>query len=179
MIQRRNFLGSLAALATVPALSNTLLGAPVENNLLWKCDVIRTIPQGYGNRAPVVTGVSIQPNGDLLAIVGDNHHIGIYDTDQSKFVNDLRAHTDWIRTAKFSPDGRLLATAGNDRTLKIWDTNNFENPQKFKQQDAIIDLAFSSDSQNLATVGFNSELKIYNLQNNRIEKRLGNEHRST
>ena len=172
MIQRRQFFGSLAALATLPTFTPSLFAASREETLPWKCDVIQTIPHGKGNRTPVVTGVSLQKGGDLVAIVGDDHHIGIYDSAQSKFIHDLAAHTDWIRTAKFSPNGRILATAGNDRKLKIWNVETFGDPQQFQHQDAIIDIAFTSDSKRLATVGFNRELAIYDLNRHRFEKRL-------
>ena len=172
MIQRRQFIGSLAAVAAVPALSKSLLAAPADTKLPWNCDVIRTIPHGRGNRAPVVTDVSIQNNGNFLAIAGDDHHVGIYDIEQSRFIHDLRAHADWIRTAKFSPDGKLLATAGNDRKLKIWDSETFKSPTQFRNKDAVINVAFSSDSSRLATVGFNSELKIYDVARRTVEKTL-------
>lgn len=172
MIQRRQFIGSLAATAAMPTLATSLFAARRDRNLQWNCEIIKTIPHGIGNRAPVVTGVSLQPNGNLLAIVGDDHHIGIYATTESRFIKDLPAHTDWIRTAKFSPDGKILATAGNDRKLKIWEADKFTKQTQLRNRDAIIDIAFSHDSRRLATVGFNHELKIYDVENRAVEKTL-------
>ena len=173
MIQRRQFIGSLAALCTVSTGSTNLFAAPAERSLNWQCDVIQTKPHNYGRRAPVVTGVSLQPNGSQVAIVGDDHFVSIFDTAQDKFIAHLGDHTDWVRTTRFSPNGKILASAGNDRKLKIWSATNFDTKAKvFSHRNAIIDLVFNSTSDQLATVGFDSELRIYDLNENRVARRL-------
>lgn len=174
MIQRRQFIGTLAAICSMPATScfaNSI--ATPERKLRWQCDVIPTIPHGYGRRAPVVTGVSLQPNGTQIAIVGDNHYVGIYETTQRRFLSHLGNHGDWVRTTKYSPDGQFLASAGNDRKLKIWKTKNFqERAQIYPHEHAIIDLAYSSDGRRLATVGFDTELRVYDMASGQIERKL-------
>ncbi len=181
MIHRRKFMGSMAALCAasgslghasqilLPAAGRPTTDRPID----WRCDVIRTWPHDHGSRPPVVTGVSIQPAGNQLAVVGDDHHVCIYDSVEKKFVHNLQEHTDWVRTTKYSPDGKLLATAGNDRKLRIWATDRFQDrPSLHPHLNAVICIDFTSDSTRLATVGFGPELRIYDLQSNRIESRL-------
>ena len=124
--------------------------------------MIETLPLNQAERAPVVTGVALQQAGKLLAIVGDDHQVGIFDMQNDNYIQHLDRHVDWVRAVRFSPNGKLLATAGNDRKLLIWDTNNWVGPMMIKNHpEAIISVAFSSDGQYLATVGFESILRVY------------------
>lgn len=163
MIQRRQFLGSVAAFcASSTSLSGLASAAQPTDNLNWQCEVIETIPHNRALRNPVVTDVSLQPVGDLMAIVGDDHHVCIYNTREKQYTEHLDRHSDWIRTARFSPSGNQLATAGNDRTLLVWKTNDWIGPAITKRhEEAIIEVAFSNDGRKLAAVGFDSLLRIY------------------
>ena len=142
-----------------------------DRPLNWQCDTIPTLQHNNRQRASIVTGVSIQPGGNQLAIVGDDHYVCIFNTTENRFTHHIGNHTDWVRVAKFAPNGQVLATAGNDRQLMIWDPNNLNvEPAKQHHNHAVIDLAFSTNSRKIATVGFSRELRLFDIQNNAVEK---------
>ena len=173
-------LTTVAALLVVSCLNNSIqaqtttqqpkLVAEQLNSLAWKYDTIRTEPRQGRYEPPVVTDVSIQPDGNLIAIVGDDHTVNIYDREKESFVRKLLKHGDWIRSAKFSPDGKYLVTAGNDRTIRIWDTKNFGETQLAQLNHAVIEIAFSSDGKRLAAVGFDKTLRVYDFANRLLEQ---------
>jgi len=165
MIQRRHFLGSVAAFIASSTVSKLHASAPT-GGLSWQNDVIETIPHNNARRSPVVTGISLQRGkGNLLAIVGDDHYVCLYDTVEERYTEHLDNHSDWIRTAKFSPDGSQLATAGNDRKLLLWNSDRWDRPAiQRRHPEAIIECAFSNDGKKLATVGFERTLRIYDTQ---------------
>lgn len=166
MIPRRQFIGSLAALAAGTAGRTHARGwsQAEAGPLNWECEIIEPIPSTKSSRRPVVTGVSLQPGGDFLAIVGDDHFVSIYDTRKRVFNVSLSEHTDWIRAVKFSPDGKALATAGNDYKLIIWNSSQLGTPTfSVKNPGAIIDLTFSPDGKQVATVGFETKLRIFDV----------------
>ena len=173
MIQRRHFLGSVAAFLAAPAVSK-LSAATSMGSLNWQNEVIETVPHNRARRSPVVTGVSLQPaNGNLLAIVGDDHFVCLYDIKEQRYTEHLDRHRDWVRTAKFSPDGKQLATAGNDRKLFLWAKGRWDRPAvQQRHPAAIIECAFSNDGKKLATVGFESTLRIYDAQTGNSIQRL-------
>jgi WD40 repeat protein len=170
MIPRRQFLGSMAAfcVATSSAAPYCFSRTPpfaAPRDLQWDSHVIETIPHHTALRPPVVTGVSLQRSGDLMAIVGDDHVVCLFDNRQQVFAEHLKRHTDWVRATSFSPDGTMLATAGNDRTLMIWNTGQWDQPAFVKRHpEAIIHLAFSNDGTQLTTVGFDSWLRVYDVR---------------
>lgn len=173
MLQRRQFLGTLpaclgAGFAGAAFGRHLVANEPNANQLKWHCDIIPSVAHNKAGKRPVVTGVSLQPNGNLLAIVGDDHHVSLYDTQKREYTLHLDKHTDWVRAARFSADGSLLVTAGNDRSFYIWDTNRLATPKVSRDHDAaIIELAISNDGSQLATVGFERRLHIYDIASGR------------
>jgi WD40 repeat protein len=184
MIQRREFIGSLAALGAAYAIPNanstetiaqelfqqgnqfgTLQPGRIQTDKLnWQCDVVQTVPHNRALRHPVVTGVSLQPGGELLAVVGDDHYVCMYNIAEKRFTEHLNNHTDWIRASRFSPNGNQLVTAGNDRTLQVWNVNDWKLPATIKRHpEAIIEIAFSKTGDRLATVGFERNIRIYDM----------------
>ncbi|MDB4373008.1 hypothetical protein N9Z53_04440 [Mariniblastus sp.] len=174
MIPRRQFIGSLAAIAAgtvAPARERERERESGEKRSLdWEYEIIEPLPSLGSSRRPVVTGVSLQAKGNLLAIVGDDHVVSIYDTDKRGFFDEpLKSHSDWIRAVKFSPDGKLLATAGNDHKLCIWNSDRLTEPLfSILNPKAIIDLTFSPDGKQVATVGFEDKLRIFDSASGKL-----------
>ncbi len=173
MIQRRQFLGTISALAACSATGVSAFAQDLQLerqlDVNWQSRVIQTIPHGKSLRAPVVTGVSVTPDGNMVAIVGDDHYISIYDLKNNRYLKHLAAHTDWVRTAEFSKDGKWLVTAGNDRKFCIWSTSNWDRPVIEKTQPkAIISLTISNDCTRFATVGFEEALRVYGIEDGKF-----------
>ena len=177
MIIRRQFLGSLGTFCAVhglaiPNFSRTRHPATPQR-LNWSSKVISMEPHAGQRRAAVVTDLSLQPNGQQLAIVGDDHFICIYDLAAGQFVRNLKQHTDWVRCSRYSPDGKTLVTAGNDRQLAFWDASDFASaPTLRRHQDAIIGIDFTPDSTKLATVGFDNLIRIYDVASRTLLRKM-------
>ena len=175
-MERRQFIGATAAVLASVALprfatAGSPLAAPIDLN--WQSEIVNTVALNRAERKPVVTGVSIKPGGGQIAIVGDDHHVGIYDIASKDYTHQIDAHRDWVRSAVYSPNGKQLATAGNDRALRVWANDNYETPLLTRNLDAaIIELAYSQDSKMLATVGFEKEMRIFDAQTGRVAQRL-------
>ena len=174
-MKRRQFIGATAAVcvgAILPvAAKGKTLARPVDLN--WRSDVIETIANNRAGRMPVVTGVSMKKDGSEIVIVGDDHHVGIYDIATQAFTHEIDAHRDWVRSAIYAPRGSQLATAGNDRALRVWADGNYKTPLYTRNHDAaIIKLAYSPDATKLATVGFERTIRIYDAKTGRVAQRM-------
>ncbi len=173
MMHRRHFVGAAAAFCTFTPVSRLLARALASTRKYtdsWTCRAIQTVARENASQPPVVTGVSIQPSGNWLAVVGDDHTVSLLDLARMEFVSHFARHRDWVRSAKFSPDGKFLATAGNDARLLIWD---MENPGQVRElashPQAIIEVDVSPDGKRIATVGFDDQLRVYSVANGRRE----------
>ncbi|KAI0600267.1 WD40 repeat-like protein [Biscogniauxia sp. FL1348] len=72
-----------------------------------------------------VNHVSFSPDGALIASVGWDNQIRIWDRE-GKYLATLRGHVAPIFQAHFSADSRLLVSASRDTTLKIWNMRTFK-----------------------------------------------------
>jgi WD40 repeat protein len=176
MLLRREFLNSLASFAALasPAalIATSTKSTPVpfsSQELRWPSFVVETQPSNDAYRSPVVTRVSLHPVNDLVAIVGDDHVIRIYNHQNQAFDEHIKRHKDWVRGCSFSPDGTKLATAGNDRALYLWEVGHWDSPMHIKRhKEAIFEVAFSPDGNLLATVGFCAKLTLYESRSGRL-----------
>ena len=62
-------------------------------------------------KPPVISGMTLNLAGKLLATVGDDHLVYLFDLDYGQPVQRLAGHTDWVKAAAFRPNGGMLATA--------------------------------------------------------------------
>jgi WD40 repeat protein len=131
-------------------------------------DVIRLgkLPQNL--EPPVVTAISVSPDGTRLAAAGDDHAIRIVDMATGKTLTTLSGHLDWVQCVEYSPSGRLLATGGNDRSLRLW---SMEGEPKliaqFSVDQALQTLAFVDDDRIFAA-GFGQNIYTWTTGDNRL-----------
>ena len=130
--------------AAIPVASRSVQLAPVVSQLA------RT----------VITAVSADPRGQLVAVAGDDHAIRILDATSLRTVKTLEGHRDLIRTLAFDRQGEKLVSAGNDGQLIVWDRDgNFRILQRMSGTPAIACVRFSPAGNEMAAVGF--DRKVY------------------
>lgn len=173
MIKRREFISGVLGLGLMAKPGLAWPAFKLRDDLEWACQVVQTPSASLKRRAPVVTGVAIAPDESQLAIVGDDHLVGIYDLASKRFRASLEAHQDWVRSVAFSPDLTCLVTAGNDRNIYCWNPSTWEQPLQLAQHPhAIFGLAYSPRADLLATVGFSSTLYLYEMAQRQELRRL-------
>jgi WD40 repeat protein len=113
-------------------------------------------------KAPVISAVTLDPQGMVLASVGDDHQVRIWSLESGTVLNRLEAHTDWVRAAAFRPDGKVLATAGDDHVIRLWDLSSRASPQALPELPHVIRaLAYSPHGKKLAAAGFGPKVYLY------------------
>jgi WD40 repeat protein/class 3 adenylate cyclase len=64
--------------------------------------------------------MSFSPDGSLLAAVGRDRKVHIWDTTNGLEVFTLAGHAEFIFSLAFSPDGKHLTSGGFEGVVKIW-----------------------------------------------------------
>jgi serine/threonine protein kinase/WD40 repeat protein len=113
--------GLVLALAFSPDGTRMAARLPVEE----KVQVFRTATGEV--TADLATGnnsgsaLCWHPDGNRLAVAGEDAGIQIWNVDLQRKVATLRGHVPQVTTLSFHPGGGLLASSGWDGTLRLWE----------------------------------------------------------
>jgi WD40 repeat protein len=113
--------------------------------------------------------VAISPDGNTVAVGGDNNTIQIYKVNGNSLAEGavLKEHRGPLSKLAYSPDGKLLASADRNREIFVWDvaTNTVKiSETKWVFHTARIDgLQFSPDSKHVASGGLDQTIIIWSI----------------
>jgi len=146
----------------------TLVTAGYDGRLIWwplaaeKPEPFRAIEahQGWAR------AVAISPDNSLLASVGNDRRVRLWNMQDGKLVREMTGHDSHIYSVAFHPDGEHLATGDLNCNLMQWDVKTGRQLRKstadsLKKYDttflAVIggfrDMRFSRDGKRLACSG--------------------------
>jgi WD40 repeat protein len=113
----------LAGLAFSPdgKLLATAAGATVRTWSVPEGSPVREYGTGTGTGAGTGGGLAFSPNGRLLAAVGSDGVISLFDVATRQALRHLAGHDSAVHALAFSPDGRLLASGGDDALVGLWE----------------------------------------------------------
>ena len=140
----------------------------------------------------LVRGLAFSPDGQILAMDGDDNTILLWDVSAIGTVSglDLRSsdesediikligqpiigHEDWVTSLDFGTDNTLLASAGRDGQVILWDISPLsdqsgavirpESRTLVEQGDPIWDLAFSPDGRTLITGDADGRVTLWDM----------------
>ena len=112
-----------------------------------------------------VNYATLQPEGRLVAVVGDDPTTQLADIHNGITVARLMAHKDYSFAAAWHPDGHLLATGNQDTTAVVWDIRHTAAPVTILpgRMGAIRSLRFTSDGRFLAMAEPADFIHIYDV----------------
>jgi WD40 repeat protein len=144
--------------------------ATLANESLAPAAVFDFVDAG-GNRPAVVSGVAVSPDGALLAAVGDDHVVRVYDTQRMTQVRRFDEHRDWVRGVAFAPAGDRLVTVGNDCSYCVFCP---QDGRLIKAQrggeGALRAVAIDAEGELFATVGYQTHAQICRLTGEATER---------
>ena len=113
-------------------------------------------------------GVCFSPNQELLASVGEDKALRLWEYREGRLLKTLQGHTAKIHTVQFSPDGQFIATGGLDQNVKIWNLSSDLSITLRGHTATIQGLCFSSSSAVLASIDTQGVIKIWSIQGREI-----------
>jgi len=115
---------------------------------------VRKLPLGQRRS---ILDLAWMPGSPVLAAACRDWTVRVWDTQQSRVVAVLQAHTDVVLGVSFSFDGRLLASKSLDGTVRLFRTDTWEEVARLEEPVSPMLLqrgvAFSPKSHVLATIG--------------------------
>ncbi|MFI6095774.1 hypothetical protein ACIA8G_09490 [Lentzea sp. NPDC051213] len=163
----------LTAPATVKSLlfhpDGTLLSAGEDGPVtVWDIAARTPVRTFAGHQGPV-TGLSLNPKGDLAASGGADRTIRLFDPRTPAPARVLpAAHTAEVDALQFSPDGNLLASGGEDGRLVLWDVEHDRRLAVLSERNtALRDIAFTPDGATLITGDASGTITLWDVAERR------------
>ncbi|MDB5335148.1 MAG: pknB 16 [Planctomycetaceae bacterium] len=106
-----------------------------------------------------VTHVKCSPTGSLVAFIGGDQPIQIWDVKQRQIVHRLTGHGETLNCLAFSADGRQVAAGDFKGGISVWTLGQDDQPVRLPSPAPpayaypIKGVAFSADGQVLAGIG--------------------------
>jgi WD40 repeat protein len=117
------------------------------------------------------------PDGQVIALVGDDGNLYLVDGEIREEARSLAGHTGSVADMAFSPDGSVLASGDDDGMVKMWDAAGQELHSLAGHTEAIIRLDFSPDGSVLASGDCDAMVKVWDVATGQERHTLsGSEH---
>lgn len=117
--------------------------------------------------------IAFSPCEKILASVGQDKFLSIWDTTNKKLLQKLPGHTADIYTVCFSPNGKIIATGGLDQSVKLWKRGE-EIPITLSGHKATIrSLCFSPNNEFIASIDIQGVIKIWSVTGREIHTLKG------
>ncbi len=135
--------------------------------------------QRLGGHQGSVTGLSWQPNGQLLATAATDGQVYLWDmqTYQKKMM--LPKHSSSLNSISFAPDGQTVAAAGQNGVVKLWKTSGEsiatltpDLPIQKTANKPLNTVAFSPQGDLVAAAGVDRQVYIWQTATHRLVKAL-------
>jgi eukaryotic-like serine/threonine-protein kinase len=133
--------------------------------LFWDTVTGQKLFELKGHNCSVGWANGFSPDGLLFASAHGDGLVRIWNFQDQKVVQTLRADNEVLLSVKFSPDGKRVAAGDDQGTVRLWD---LADPARHiivgRHGGAVISLAFSPDGNLLAASGVDLPARVWNLQ---------------
>jgi WD40 repeat protein len=132
--------------------------------------------QVYEGAGAVLKGVAVSPDGGLLATVGENGTVVLFDVASGAIRQRFAGHSGTVYDVAFHPEGAWLVTGGEDGKIIRWSPPTADAPaEQLKAWDApaaVWSVAVSPDGGLLATGGTDNGISLWNAETGELVRRL-------
>lgn len=117
-----------------------------------------------GDELDIVLAADISPNKRRIAIAGPQKIVRVFDSATGVKILELKKHTDWIYTLRYSPDGVLLASGDRGNGLVLWEAESGNlYADLVGHKAAVTNVDFRMDSNLLASASHDGTVKLWDM----------------
>jgi WD40 repeat protein len=111
-----------------------------------------------------VRNLSLSRSGGLLASVGADTSVKLWDAETGDQLREFAGHTKAVLAVAFSPDETMLVSGGADFTTRVWDVRDGRELRTFPTQVGLIHaVAFAPDGKSVASGCHDNIIRIWDL----------------
>jgi WD40 repeat protein/serine/threonine protein kinase len=120
-------------------------------------------------------GVDFSPDGRLLACASsDRERILVWDAENWRLLDDVRAGGTNFKSVRFSPDGRFLVTGDVQGAVRLWEASPLRELGTLGRHAARVNaVAFSPDGREVASASDDQTVSLWDVSRRRLVTRVG------
>lgn len=140
---------------------------------LWSLNEVIQDPRGYGFAQPIATlgiwtearaPLTFSPDGRLLAMVGDNHALHVWNTHDSTCIQTFEQKKHLVTSLAFSAKGQWLAAGSAEGGIHIWQVHNGRLSHVYQKMQGIpLNLAFDAHGERMGAISSKGEICVWPL----------------
>ena len=112
-----------------------------------------------------VDDVCFSPDGKLLASVGRDMTLRVWNVATGQIDRTAQGHVDYINSVAFSPDGMNIVTGSDDMAVRLWDVGNGNTTQIYKASTGwISSVAISPNSRWVVAGSWDTKVYIWDIE---------------
>lgn len=126
----------------------------------------------YGHQTPL-NDVAISPDGKLVASVGRERAIRLWNHTSGEEVKVLQGHESDITSIAFSPNGEQLVTASVDRTIILWHIPSGKAVRTLTGHENVINcVAFGPDGKTVVSGSHDKTARLWEVESGKEIRRF-------
>jgi len=107
--------------------------------------------------------VAISPDAKFLAVGGEDRFLQLFDVESWQKLDEVIAHSDWVRAAAFSPNDGVLASGSGDKRVRVWSVDErLRRLDTFQAGSRVRSVAFSGDGGRIAAGCEDGIVRVWN-----------------
>ena len=133
------------------------------------------------DKPETVERVSFSPDANILATIGFNNTIRLWDTTTGTLIQTFpsqdtdKQEKDYFKNIEgvfFSPDNRTVVGLADYGKIRIWDVNTGERKSLSEYPGDVMEVCFSPDGKTLATGIFGGIIRLWDVNTGKHKKTL-------
>ena len=136
------------------------------NTVVWSVHTRRIVRLFGSSGRDGGDGVNFSPDDRLLAAVGSDGHIRVWEVRSGLRIADVPGRTT-LQDVDFSSDGGRLAAAGLGGFVEIWDVAHRRLERKVGHEPLLFAIRFSPDGRQIATGDITGSVAIWDAATGR------------
>jgi WD40 repeat protein len=150
---------------------NSLQNYPAMNPLLSLQTILDKIQQKniLGQHNGNVWSLSFSPNGNLLATVGEDDYLILWNQN-GQLIKTIKSYHTGIYSVQFSPDGQIIATAGKDKLIRLWNLSGTLRATLKGHTGEVYSVSFNPKNNYIATAGADDTVRIWDFHGKQIHR---------
>ena len=114
---------------------------------------------------PTSGNLAYNPEGEMLAIGGDQGRLSLWDAATGEQIRELLGHEELISDLAFSQDGRILVTSGFDSKVYLWQVPSGRQLGEITIGGEVNAVALSPENDQLAVAPRDGDIIIWDIPN--------------